>query len=255
LGSTRQVLDENAQLVEMTSYKWYGSHLPEYEGSADNAREKFTGKELDTEGADAENGVGGIQLSYFGARYLDHDIGQWISPDPVKQIWSGYVYIGNGINPINGVDPDGLAIIPDDFIGPLEPGDMRASDAGLSPQTYIPDIEIKGSPLTEYEFLPVTILPVAPGTKPYSIHTERRDFELRIPLVGKASAANYYKPQDATMSMPFVNTFVMQYDVTDDEHESGVQPRVISKRLWWNVGKNKIPRIHVFHKKGSEKNE
>jgi len=105
LDSTRQVLDENAQLVEMTSYKWYGSQVPEYEGSADNAREKFTGKELDTEGADAENGIGGIQLSYFGFRYLDHDIGRWISPDPAEQYWSGFQYSNS---PINTIDPNGL---------------------------------------------------------------------------------------------------------------------------------------------------
>jgi len=99
------VLDENAQLVEMTSYKWYGSHLPEYEGSADNAWEKFTGKELDTEGADAENGVGGILVSYFGARYYDAEIGVFTSTDPIEEFWNAYAY-GPG-NPINGFDPDG----------------------------------------------------------------------------------------------------------------------------------------------------
>lgn len=34
-----------------------------------------------------------------------------------------YVYVGN--NPINGLDPTGLEILPTDFIGPLQEGDQR----------------------------------------------------------------------------------------------------------------------------------
>lgn len=47
----------------------------------------------------------------FSNRYFDPELGMWISPDPVRQFESPYVYTGNGFNPINGVDPDGNEII------------------------------------------------------------------------------------------------------------------------------------------------
>jgi RHS repeat-associated protein len=59
--------------------------------------ENFTGKELDDE----------TELDYFGARYLDPMLGLWISVDPARQFASPYLYVGNGANPVNGVDPDG----------------------------------------------------------------------------------------------------------------------------------------------------
>jgi len=120
----------------MTSYKWYGSHLQEYEGSADNAREKFTGKELDTEGADAENGVGGIQLSYFGARYYDAEIGMFTSTDPADFFWNSYSYVGG--NPIMFNDPTGM--VPDLAAVEGENGDMYIAACAelyeLSPETF-----------------------------------------------------------------------------------------------------------------------
>jgi len=53
-----------------------------------------------------------FEPSYYriGARYYDGDIGLWISVDPARQFWSPYVYVGNGFNPVNGVDPDGNKI-------------------------------------------------------------------------------------------------------------------------------------------------
>ena len=65
----------------------------------DKVTENFTGKELDDE----------IELGYWGARYLDLMLGVWISVDPARQFTSPYLYVGNGNNPINGVDPDGMA--------------------------------------------------------------------------------------------------------------------------------------------------
>ena len=59
--------------------------------------ENFTEKERDDE----------TKLNYFGARYLDPMLGMWISVDPARQFASPYLYAGNGMNPVNGVDPDG----------------------------------------------------------------------------------------------------------------------------------------------------
>ena len=59
--------------------------------------ENFTGKEKDDE----------TRLNYFGARYLDPMLGMWISVDPKRQFASPYLYAGNGVNPVNVIDPDG----------------------------------------------------------------------------------------------------------------------------------------------------
>lgn len=50
-----------------------------------------------------------VGLNYFGARYYDADIGLWTSVDPMREFWSGYSYMGNGRNPINAIDPNGLS--------------------------------------------------------------------------------------------------------------------------------------------------
>ena len=63
----------------------------------DKVTENFTGKEKDDE----------TELNYFGARYLDPMLGMWTSVDPARQFSSPYLYVGNGVNPVNGVDPDG----------------------------------------------------------------------------------------------------------------------------------------------------
>lgn len=49
----------------------------------------------------------GLDLSYFGARYYDQEIGKWISTDPAKQFHDLYAYAGNGFNPIGAIDPNG----------------------------------------------------------------------------------------------------------------------------------------------------
>ena len=48
-----------------------------------------------------------IALNYFGARYLDPMLGMWISVDPARQFSSPYLYAGNGVTPVNIIDPDG----------------------------------------------------------------------------------------------------------------------------------------------------
>jgi RHS repeat-associated protein len=48
-----------------------------------------------------------MNLSYFGARYLDNDLGIWLSKDPSEVFFSPYAYTGNGTNPVNFIDPYG----------------------------------------------------------------------------------------------------------------------------------------------------
>ena len=77
-------------------YRAFGEQVSLAEPS-DKVTENFTGKERDDE----------TELDYFGARYLDPMLGMWISVDPARQFASPYLYAGNGVNPVNGVDPDG----------------------------------------------------------------------------------------------------------------------------------------------------
>ena len=112
LGSTRMVINDEGTPTEMVSYMPYGSMTDV--GGASSAglpvREKFTGKEFDTEGEDSVSGVGGIQAYYFGARYFDPEVGVWGATDPKRQFWNGYAYAGNGRNPIFYRDFDGLEL-------------------------------------------------------------------------------------------------------------------------------------------------
>lgn len=53
-------------------------------------------------------------MNYFGARYLDPMLGMWTSVDPARQFASPYLYMGNGYNPVNAIDPDGNELLMDE---------------------------------------------------------------------------------------------------------------------------------------------
>ena len=82
-------------------YRAFGEQVSLAEPS-DKVTENFTGKERDDE----------TELDYFGARYLDPMLGMWTSVDPMRQFASPYLYAGNGVNPVNGVDGDGNVFNP-----------------------------------------------------------------------------------------------------------------------------------------------
>ena len=79
-------------------YRAFGEQV-DLEQKGDKVTENFTGKERDDE----------TELNYFGARYLDPMLGLWVSVDAARQFASPYLYAGNGVNPVNSVDPDGNA--------------------------------------------------------------------------------------------------------------------------------------------------
>ena len=110
LGSTMAVYRTTGttagppMLQHAYDYRSYGEKI-DLTVLTDKVTENYTGKELDDE----------TELGYWGARYLDLMLGVWISVDPARQFASPYLYVGNGNNPINGVDPDGNEVVMDDW--------------------------------------------------------------------------------------------------------------------------------------------
>ena len=102
LGSTMAVYRTTGttagtpMLQHAYDYRSYGEKI-DLTVLTDKVTENYTGKELDDE----------IELGYWGTRYLDLMLGLWISADPKRQFNSSYLYAGNGMNPVNIVDPDG----------------------------------------------------------------------------------------------------------------------------------------------------
>jgi RHS repeat-associated protein len=109
LGSTRMVLSDGGTIVEATAYHAYGRIIDVIaagqSGTVDPAREKFTGKEFDNDGAIVSSGVAGVGLFYFAARYYDPEVGIFTSADPLDQYANAYMYAGG--NPYNRIDPTG----------------------------------------------------------------------------------------------------------------------------------------------------
>ena len=113
LGSTRMTVkyaNQAFNVVEATMYESYGAMEPVLvnAGTAEPTRDKFTGKEFDNDGEDDANGVPGLGLFYFGARYYDPEIGRWTSTDPKEQFPDEYQFCDN--NPIYNFDPDGKQV-------------------------------------------------------------------------------------------------------------------------------------------------
>lgn len=106
LGSIALTLDASAHVKNAFTYEPYGDKQIAY-GETQASPYGFTGKEQDPE----------TQLGYFHHRYLNTQIGRFITPDPVfamenrftdPQLWSPYAYGRN--NPIVYVDPDGQVV-------------------------------------------------------------------------------------------------------------------------------------------------
>lgn len=95
VGSSTMLTDQTGGLANSISYKPFGSIDTGHTTGKNDFRAKFTGKEQDAD----------IGLYYFGSRYYDSDLGRFISPDPMEQYNSPYVYGAD--DPFSGVDPDG----------------------------------------------------------------------------------------------------------------------------------------------------
>jgi len=93
LGSTVLVTDETGQQVWSAEYTPFGGEHST-EGELDRAA-KFTGKDLDED----------TGLYYFNARWMDSELGRFISEDPAQDGNNWYIYGVN--NPLINTDPTG----------------------------------------------------------------------------------------------------------------------------------------------------
>jgi RHS repeat-associated protein len=113
VGTPLAITDQNGVKVWEAEYMPFGEEYT-VSGIIDNNK-RFVGKEKDVE----------TGLSYFGARYMDVEIGRFLAPDPVRAVNAGtggintallgnpqrlnpYTYSLN--NPYKYVDPDGRDI-------------------------------------------------------------------------------------------------------------------------------------------------
>jgi RHS repeat-associated protein len=76
---------------------------------------RYTAREFDTE----------TGLYYYRARYYDPAAGRFISQDPIGFDGGVNYYAYTLNNPTDFGDPNGLKVYPYNFVGPLQPGDVR----------------------------------------------------------------------------------------------------------------------------------
>ncbi len=103
LGSTRTVVSTAGSATEYYDYYPFGKLMPGRYTITGDVPYNFTGHERDTEA--------GMNLTYAGARYLDSEIGSWLSIDPLFEKhpdWSPYNYVLG--NPLRLIDPDGRQV-------------------------------------------------------------------------------------------------------------------------------------------------
>jgi|GEM_PF-3104283 len=122
LGSIRQTINEEGEIVAAQDYYAYGEIIPgrSYNAGMTDENIKFTEKERDTE----------TNYDYFGARYYNSKLGIWLSVDPARSLLPGvslYNYVQN--NPLNRIDPNGMW----DYRSNDEIFSSGQQEAGLSP--------------------------------------------------------------------------------------------------------------------------
>ncbi len=122
-GSSNADVADLGEVKKAYDYRSFGEQIDLIADAGDKVTENFTG--ICPQGECCENTLvyfhcraaghsalrqekdDETELNYFGARYLDPMLGLWTSVDPKRQFASPYLYVGNGYNPVNGVDPDG----------------------------------------------------------------------------------------------------------------------------------------------------
>jgi RHS repeat-associated protein len=101
LGSTSRTIDSlSARVLTEVRYRAWGEER--YSSGAPPTSLRFTGQRAET----------GLGLYFYKARYMDHVLGRFTSPDSIVpiasqgvQAWDRYAYVNN--NPVKYTDPSG----------------------------------------------------------------------------------------------------------------------------------------------------
>jgi len=94
LGSTRVVMNDQAEIMATFEYDAYGKIISQ--NLSETMSYLFTGQELDEESG----------LFNYKARFYDPDLCRFLSPDPLHEFASPYSYCGG--DPVNYTDPGGM---------------------------------------------------------------------------------------------------------------------------------------------------
>jgi RHS repeat-associated protein len=111
LGSTSLITNLDDEVVQHVEYVPFGEVFIEERNNKWNTPYLFNAKELDEE----------TGLYYYGARYYEPRISQWMSADPMQEKYPGvssYAYCVQ--NPVRFIDPDGKKIrLADNYRGAM----------------------------------------------------------------------------------------------------------------------------------------
>ncbi len=160
MGSISAIEKDDGTVTEGYAYQPYGSirNLRVTPTVGDASREKHVGKELDEEL--------GLNWYYYGARYLDPDLGIWTTTDPMEQFHNGYSYVGG--DPINYSDLWGFEDVN------LNNKDVHGYDPYESMNAWIDAHNWNG----------ISDVPAPPESKPsYTSEFMKIDVELKDPEV------------------------------------------------------------------------
>ncbi|MGC9330452.1 MAG: RHS repeat domain-containing protein [Bacteroidales bacterium] len=125
LGSAVFISDFQGQAEQHLQYLPFGELWVNQQNYYFDTRYKFSAKELDSESG----------YNYFGARYYDSELSNWLSVDPLadERSWvSPYSYVQN--SPVNRVDPSGAL---DNPIYDTEGKFLGTDDKGLQGKAIV----------------------------------------------------------------------------------------------------------------------
>jgi len=110
LGSTADITTSTGTSASSYSYDAFGNLLTP-QSSSDINRYLFSTKEFDSRSG----------LDYFGRRYLDPEIGRWLTSDPLGFVNGTNRFLFVNDNPVNSVDPFGLygLQVPETMLAPI----------------------------------------------------------------------------------------------------------------------------------------